>query len=139
MTSQFRRWLAHCLRSKRRLPPEFSTRLVTEWPREPLPNVLYCLGDTECDWAAGLRCPCGCRAFIQLSLAEDASPSWRIERKRSGEFTLIPSVWRTVGCRSHFIIYRSRLLWCNSEVPWTFGGGGVHQWRIGSARPFRNT
>ncbi len=112
MTPRFRRWLADGLRLNRRRPPEFSIRRVAAWPEEPLPQVLYRLGDAECEWAAGMQCPCGCGAFIQLSLVEDSSPSWRIEQMRSGEFTLMPSVWRTVGCRSHFIIYRSRIFWC---------------------------
>lgn len=117
MTRRFRRWLADWLRANRRRPPDFHTIPVTEWPLEPAPRILYRLGDSDCEWAAGLQCPCGCKAFIQLSLVPDASPSWRIERRRSGEFTLIPSVWRTVGCRSHFIIYCSRILWCRSDVP----------------------
>jgi hypothetical protein len=139
MTTRFRRWLADWLRSSRRRPPEFSTRAVTEWPREPLPNVLYRLGDNECEWAAGLKCPCGCGAFIQLSLVEDASPSWRIDRKRSGEFTLMPSVWRTVSCRSHFIIYRSRILWCHPADPGTTEVGGLNPWRGRLAKSSRNS
>lgn len=117
MTRRFRRWLADWLRANRRRPRDFRPEFVTAWPSVPTPGVLYRLGDSDCEWAAGLRCPCGCGAFIQLSLVQDASPSWRIVPHGSGEVTLLPSVWRTVGCRSHFIIYRSRILWCRSDDP----------------------
>jgi len=139
MTTYLRRWLAGWLRVSRKRPAQFSTCAITEWPEAPLPNILYRLGDSECEWAAGLQCPCGCQAFIQLSLVEDASPSWWIERKESGEFTLMPSVWRTVGCRSHFIIYRSRILWCSPEDSRMNGEAQLGNWRMKPAKSLRNS
>ena len=26
---------------------------------------------------------------------------------------MYPSVWRTTGCKSHFIVWRSRIYWCD--------------------------
>jgi len=34
---------------------------------------------------------------------------------RDGTITLKPSVWRTKGCRSHFLVRNSRIDWCRSE------------------------
>jgi hypothetical protein len=31
--------------------------------------------------------------------------------------TLSPSVWRTTGCRSHFIFRRGRVVWCHGQLP----------------------
>ncbi len=36
-------------------------------------------------------------------------------RQADGAATLLPSVWRTTGCKSHFIIYKGRLIWCSSD------------------------
>jgi hypothetical protein len=117
MKLTFRRWLADWLRSHRAVPAFFRTERTDRVPRAPRPNVIYQIGDEDCVWAAALSCPCGCGDVIQLSLVSDASPSWQIQKRRNGEVTLLPSVWRTVGCRSHFIIYRSRVVWCSDDSP----------------------
>jgi hypothetical protein len=38
-------------------------------------------------------------------------PSWNIRRHPDGTVTVTPSVWRTKGCGSHFIIRKSRIHW----------------------------
>jgi hypothetical protein len=111
----FARWLRKLWKSVGKQPPQFTSRRVERCPPVPEPNIVYVIGDDECSWGAALVCPCGCRAIIQLSLATDASPSWSVKDYRDGTFSLVPSVWRTKGCRSHFIIHRSRLLWCDSD------------------------
>jgi hypothetical protein len=112
----FRKRLADWLRANRREPPRFRTQKTKRLPDLIRPNVIYQIGDDECVWAAALRCPCGCEDVIHLSLVHDARPSWRLQKHRNGHVTLLPSVRRTVGCRSHFIIYRSRVIWCLHEV-----------------------
>jgi uncharacterized protein DUF6527 len=64
---------------------------------------------------AVLLCPCGCGETIHLSLATDATSSWRLQTHRGNRVTLLPSVWRTVGCKSHFIIYRGHIFWCSDD------------------------
>jgi hypothetical protein len=117
MKRTFRSWLADWLRSNRKEPARFRTERTDRLPRTPKPNVVYQIGDEDCVWSAALRCPCGCGDVIHLSLVTDASPAWRIQKRRNGEITVLPSVWRTVGCRSHFIIYRSRVVWCSDDSP----------------------
>jgi hypothetical protein len=116
MTKRFRQWLAGWLRGNRRSGPRYRAKKVAKAPSQPLPALVYLVGDDECDWAAVLRCPCECGAVIQLSLVRDSTPSWQVEIHRDGLVTLSPSVHRTVDCRSHFIIYRGRLIWCGKEV-----------------------
>lgn len=115
MRRLFRKWLADWLRSHRREPARFRMERREQNPQTLQPDVIYQIGDDECVWAAVLQCPCGCREAIHLSLVRDSKPSWRIQAYKNGDVTLLPSVWRTVGCRSHFIIYRSRIIWCLSE------------------------
>jgi hypothetical protein len=112
MSSLFRNWLAHSLWSKRRDSTRFRWQRTAQFPSVLRADTIYEIGDDDCTWSAALRCPCGCGEMIHLSLVQDATPSWRILKAKSGLVTLLPSVWRTVGCKSHFIIYRGRIIWC---------------------------
>ena len=108
--------MADWLRHHRREPAQFRLQKTKRLPDVVHSNVIYQIGDNECAWAAALRCPCGCKDVIHLSLVSDAQPSWIIQKHKNGNVTLLPSVRRTVGCKSHFIIYRSRVIWCLHDV-----------------------
>src|SRR6266699_5277528 len=58
-------------------------------------------------WAV-FRCPCGCGELVTINLDERVGPHWRLIRRRGG-VSLSPSVWRTSGCRSHFILWKKRV------------------------------
>ena len=73
---------------------------------DPLPTL----------WHVALVCPCGCGATIALNVLPDASPRWRLYESADGP-TLSPSVWRTTGCRSHFILRRGGVIWCHGRRP----------------------
>lgn len=63
-------------------------------------------------WAAVMLCPCGCGDSIELMLLKAMDPHWELDIDR-GLPTLRPSVWRRVGCRSHFWVKRGRIVWVN--------------------------
>ena len=65
-------------------------------------------------WAAAMRCPCGCEEVIELSLSQSANPRWDLLGTRRRP-TLRPSVWRNVGCRSHFWVRDGRVLWVRNN------------------------
>lgn len=69
-----------------------------------------------------LQCPCGCDELLVLNVDRTAGPAWRL-RLREGRVSLIPSVWRTTGCESHFVLWENRIWWCDfladdEEEPW---------------------
>ena len=67
-------------------------------------RTLFAIGENEHLWYVLLLvCPCGCGAAIALNTLPDDAPRWRLEEREDGP-TLLPSVWRTTGCRSHFIL-----------------------------------
>lgn len=70
-------------------------------------------GDTD-KWAL-MRCPCGCGERLQLSLARDRKPKWRVEVDRFGRPTLAPSVRMQDGCRAHFRLRNGRVEWCKDS------------------------
>ena len=58
-----------------------------------------------------MLCPCGCSSKLFLNALADARPRWRLMRWR-GYPSLVPSVHRVIGCQSHFILRRGRIIWC---------------------------
>lgn len=88
--------------------PWYWTR-VTDEPEEVLPRLVYLVGEGAVLWKAVLRCPCGCGAIIQLSLHDEGRPRWVARPHFDGRITIRPSVWRTTGCRSHFVLDRGRV------------------------------
>jgi Family of unknown function (DUF6527) len=66
------------------------------------------------DWCVGLRCPCGCGDTLELLVVAEARPRWDVAIDEDGWPSLVPSVWRKKGCRSHFWIRRGRAHWCST-------------------------
>jgi hypothetical protein len=58
-----------------------------------------------------MRCPSGCGDDLIINLDKRVGYAWRFYRNNSG-FTLFPSYWRSDGCKSHFIIWNSKIYWC---------------------------
>lgn len=58
-----------------------------------------------------MKCPDGCGDTLVINLDPRAGKAWRIDIRKE-EVSLYPSVWREAGCRSHFILWRDRILWC---------------------------
>jgi hypothetical protein len=107
------------LRRAQRLLERFGLRKQRYWierveevPDVPVPNVVYAIGNSS-PWQAALVCPCGCKHLIQLSLLTSDSPRWSLSGQETGLATLHPSVWRTRGCKSHFILSQGQVSWCN--------------------------
>jgi hypothetical protein len=68
-----------------------------------------------------LSCPCGCGEEFPINLDPRAGPAWRVYRRPASAtymhqnrvretVSLFPSVWRESGCRSHYVIWNSRIL-----------------------------
>lgn len=97
-------------------PRAFRVVHLGEDPVELLPETLYAIGENGHLWHVMLACPCGCGATIALNVLPDDSPRWRLHEHVDGP-TLSPSVWRTAGCRSHFILRRGQVVWCHGRLP----------------------
>lgn len=97
-------------RLKRRHPRVRYER-VEEFPDNLKPFILYVVGEKQHVWAATMLCPCGCGDVIQLNLLEQVSPHWKARLHPNGSVSLMPSVWRTKGCCSHFWLWDSQIEW----------------------------
>src|SRR6185503_6541780 len=60
------------------------------------------------------QCPCGCGEILSINVDAGAGRAWKMRRDETS-ISLMPSVWRAGGCGSHFIVWRSRLWWCDSD------------------------
>ena len=61
-----------------------------------------------------MMCPDGCGETIVVNLDHRAGKAWR-KYEQNKKLTIYPSVWRDTGCRSHFIIWNDRILWCDAD------------------------
>lgn len=110
---------------------------VIEWfARQPTPKITYAkitdvnlppanntlqsgifyrvLRNRRPKWALFL-CPCGCGSVITLSLQLAHKPHWKVAKSDGKRPTMWPSVWRDVGCLSHFWIEDGRVYWCGNS------------------------
>lgn len=89
----------------------YTLQIVDEVPENVAKGRLYLVGENAAYWQCVLKCPCGCLQDIQLPLSQESRPRWRVSGKSSAP-SLIPSVRRRVGCRSHFVLKHGRVIWC---------------------------
>ena len=73
--------------------------------------TLYVLKEDGTPWQAAMICPCGCGATLEMNLLPDERPMWRYDVSAKGFPSLKPSVWRQVGCRSHFFLRSGQIIW----------------------------
>jgi hypothetical protein len=59
-----------------------------------------------------IACPDNCGEVLTVNLDARTGPAWRLTNDKRGT-SLYPSVWRETGCRSHFIVWRNRIYWCD--------------------------
>lgn len=59
-----------------------------------------------------MACPDGCGELLTINLDARAGKAWRAYGSQE-ELSLFPSVWRETGCKSHFILWRSKIYWCD--------------------------
>jgi hypothetical protein len=62
-----------------------------------------------------MLCPDGCGAILTINLDSRAGPAWRAYVRNSA-LTVYPSIWREEGCKSHFILWEDRVLWCGVDT-----------------------
>jgi len=62
------------------------------------------------------NCPCGCGDLLTLSLMRNIEPNWDLRIDRFNRITLSPSVWKKDGCRSHFFVKKSKVVWVKGNL-----------------------
>ena len=95
----------------------YRAEFVDERPEaeEMAPLTLYVVGNRDAPFCAAMLCPCGCGDALYMSLVEEDWPRWRVKVYPDGTPTMVPSIWRVVGCRSHFFLFWGRVRWVRSR------------------------
>ncbi|WP_353477785.1 DUF6527 family protein [Pseudoalteromonas sp. JC3] len=91
----------------------YNFKYVNEEPEVIRSKLLYVIGENEFHTYAVMLCPCGCESKIHLNLITNHRPAWQISK--NGKYpTLTPSIWRQVGCRSHFFLRQGHIVWAGN-------------------------
>jgi len=93
------------------LHPEYSYLFVNDLPVNIIDKTIYIVGQKEHPWLIVFNCPCGCHSPIQLNLLKEGDPCWKFKISNNKKINISPSVWRIVGCKSHFIVRNSKIGW----------------------------
>ncbi len=109
-----RRWVQAWTR------PQLRTVFTEEVPDAPEEGRVYVVGHDGERWSVAMRCPCGCHAVLQMSLHRDGRPRWDLTCHEDGSVSLDPSIYRRVGCRSHFFLRRGRIEWFRPQAEWDY-------------------
>lgn len=96
------------------LKPEYKFQFTEDFPTTVEGLTIYVIGDQKAPWLLAFQCPCGCKQAIQLNLLKEADPNWKFKITPKNKISISPSIWRTVGCKSHFFIRNSKVDWARS-------------------------
>ncbi len=103
---------------KRPLPPISypTTNVVQAAPAISaiLPGTIVIVAPNNRPRWVMFQCPCNCGTVITLSLQLVHKLNWKVSKSIAGRPSLRPSVWRDVGCLSHFILEDGRVYWCGN-------------------------
>lgn len=107
------RWLWSIVSGEwKRRRSQYRVDEVAEVPEPLAAKTIYLVGERGHLWHVVMLCPCGCQAALYLSALKDDRPRWEVLLDADGAISLSPSVWRQVGCRSHFFVKRGAIEWC---------------------------
>ena len=96
------------------IQPEHIIIHCDELPEKVNDKTFYIIGDLKQPWLVAFKCPCSCNDLIQLNLLNDADPCWKYKITKKNKINIFPSVWRTTGCKSHFVVRKSKIDWVRS-------------------------
>lgn len=99
-----------------RKPAQYKVIRVEELPDQLDPAAIYIAGEGGYQWFAAMLCPCACGEILYMNLQEHTRPRWSVVSHSDNTVSLSPSVWRKVGCQSHFFVRQGRIVWCPDRV-----------------------
>lgn len=111
-------WVLHLLQNlyrwfQERLVPPYRTCFIEDddVPKLLQEKTIYIVQEDGILWHVSMLCPCGCGETLYLNLIPDERPCWRLTKHHNKTVSLYPSVWRKIGCYSHFWFRRGRVVW----------------------------
>lgn len=103
----FLRWLCPSLMGLH------TVKRVIDEPKQLKAKTIYVIGEHDNEWLAVFYCPCGCGSQVRLNLLHcEGRPRWSVHEDSRSRASLTPSIWRKVGCKSHFWVTNGDIRWC---------------------------
>ncbi len=93
------------------LSVKFEYKYLEDLPNSISEDKIFIIQDGNLPELLAFKCPCGCGDVIVLNLLPDASPRWKFNIDENNVIDIYPSVWRTVGCKSHFFVTTGNVIW----------------------------
>lgn len=84
---------------------------VEDVPTSISDNTIFIIQDGNEPELLAFKCPCGCNENILLNLLKDAKPQWRFRINKNDMIDINPSIWRKIGCKSHFFVKNGMVEW----------------------------
>ena len=94
----------------------YKTVYADELPESLEESVVYVIGEGNHLWYVALICPCGCGQLLQMSLYKEGKPRWKLYQHSDETISLYPSIWRKVGCCSHFFLENGKIRWVKEQI-----------------------
>jgi len=85
----------------------YNYKFIEEEPDKLEGDIIY----IRANFALVMICPCGCGEKLYMNLNK-ASLNAKWDFKIEDKITIIPSINRTVGCKSHFWVKNGKVEWC---------------------------
>ncbi|WP_394698693.1 DUF6527 family protein [uncultured Sphaerochaeta sp.] len=103
-----------CRSFKYKFPSKYKIKFLPKTPslRIIKKNLVYIIKNNDKYYWAILRCPCGCKNVISLSLSDSKDLYWTLSVTDYGYPTLTPSIKQIKGCYSHFYLKNGDIVWC---------------------------
>ncbi len=89
----------------------FKIEYAEDLPEHIPENIVFIIQDGNVPELLAFKCPCGCNDNIFLNLLEDARPRWEYTISNKNLIDIQPSIWRKVGCKSHFFLTKGIIKW----------------------------
>lgn len=90
--------------------PSYKFDYMEDVPLKPANKTIYIIGEQGYYWQFVMLCPCNCGSLLHMNLMNDHKPFWSYEIVNN-EISFTPSIDRMVGCKSHFFIKNSKIVW----------------------------
>jgi hypothetical protein len=90
----------------------YAVKKADDIPDKLLKRKFYLIGKGVFIWCGVMICPCGCQKVIHLNLLPEGRPKWSYRIEKNGTISIHPSIWRKVGCKSHFFLKNGKIDWC---------------------------
>lgn len=109
------RWFVDALSNL--LDPPFKVRYFDDDPEHADLSVrtFAVVGTPQLQKYAHFLCPCGCGDVIVLTSNAKVRPRWTFAVDQANRPTVTPSIWRTKGCRSHFLMKAGKIIWVTDQ------------------------